>query len=161
MKKRSYLLSEIIAVAVVFAVIFGVPAAAVAYHKVHRAEHYAGEIVSIIARNDNLAGIPGHWIIQRDEVWDFQATPVSNDFEVKQGHELTLLLTAADTVHGFSLAGYDIEAVINPGKVTPITFVPDKVGEFRFECTSFCGEGHDDMHGNLIVVPADTLAALR
>ena len=42
-------------------------------------------------------------------------------------------------------------AKIEPGKVTRVVFTPDKTGEFTFSCNIFCGSGHEDMVGRLIV----------
>jgi cytochrome c oxidase subunit 2 len=33
-----------------------------------------------------------------------------------------------------------------------VRFTPDKVGRFNFHCDLFCGSGHEDMMGTLIVV---------
>ena len=35
--------------------------------------------------------------------------------------------------------------------VSRVHFTPDKVGEFHFSCDVFCGDGHEDMTGTVIV----------
>ena len=38
-----------------------------------------------------------------------------------------------------------------PKEVTRVTLTPDKAGTFSFRCDVFCGDGHEDMTGTLIV----------
>lgn len=70
---------------------------------------------------------------------------------VKEGEKVTLRITSSDVVHGFGLPDYGIEELVYPGKITRVTFVADKAGEFTFVCTSFCGVGHFEMRGTLKV----------
>ena len=79
----------------------------------------------------------------------FDFTP--NELAVKKGVPVTLELTSTDRVHGFSLPDFKLTARIEPGKVTRVTFTPDRTGEFTFSCNIFCGSGHEDMAGRLIV----------
>ena len=44
-----------------------------------------------------------------------------------------------------------LQAEIKPGEVTRVRFIPDKVGTFDFHCSVFCGTGHEDMSGTLVV----------
>lgn len=79
----------------------------------------------------------------------FDFTP--SDLTVKKGVPVALELTSTDRVHGFSLPDFKLTARIEPGKVTRVTFTPDRTGEFTFSCNIFCGSGHEDMAGRLIV----------
>jgi cytochrome c oxidase subunit 2 len=79
----------------------------------------------------------------------FDFTP--SELTVKKGVPVALELTSTDRVHGFSLPDFKLTAIIEPGKVTRVTFTPDRTGEFTFSCNIFCGSGHEDMAGRLIV----------
>ena len=79
----------------------------------------------------------------------FDFTP--SEITVKKGVPVALELTASDRVHGFSLPDLELTAKIEPGKVTRVLFTPDKTGEFTFSCNIFCGSGHEEMAGRLIV----------
>ncbi len=70
---------------------------------------------------------------------------------LKKGVPVVLELTSSDRVHGFNQPDLGLRADIVPGKVTRITFTPDKTGEFVFFCDVFCGDGHEEMSGTLIV----------
>ena len=79
----------------------------------------------------------------------FDFTP--SEITVKKGVPVAVELTSSDRVHGFSLPDFKLTARIEPGKVTRVEFTPDKTGEFTFSCNIFCGSGHEDMAGSLIV----------
>ena len=79
----------------------------------------------------------------------FSYTP--NEIKLKKGIPVILQLTATDKTHGFSAPDFNLDTAIKPGKTTELRVVPDKVGSFPFYCDVFCGSGHDDMTGKLIV----------
>lgn len=72
---------------------------------------------------------------------------------VNKGDRVVLHVTSTDVEHGFSLATYDIVETLPAGQTKTITFTADKAGEFNFFCSVFCGSGHADMRGKLIVNP--------
>jgi cytochrome c oxidase subunit 2 len=45
-----------------------------------------------------------------------------------------------------------LEATVVPDKPVRLRFVPDRVGTFEFHCDNFCGDGHEDMEGQFLVV---------
>ena len=76
---------------------------------------------------------------------------VPNEIRVKQGETVVLQFTAPEVPMGFSLPDFAVRADIMPGKVTTLRLTPDKTGSFDFLCDVFCGSGHEDMNGKLIV----------
>ena len=79
----------------------------------------------------------------------FEFSP--GEITVKKGEPVVLELTSADRGHGFYLPDFGVEAKINPGAVTRVSFAPSKTGKFNFTCDVFCGSGHEDMSGTLVV----------
>lgn len=80
--------------------------------------------------------------------WEF----VPSTITVNQGDKVILHVTSADVEHGIGLSEFGISTKnIVPGKTTDIEFIADKKGEFSFKCNVFCGSGHSDMKGMLIV----------
>ena len=71
---------------------------------------------------------------------------------VRQGEEIRLLLTTDDVAHGIGLREFGINANIDPGETTVVTFVADASGEFTFFCSVPCGAGHGSMTGKLVVI---------
>lgn len=80
----------------------------------------------------------------------FQFKPVN--ILINIGDTLRLELTTLDVTHGFQLEEYNIlNKPIVQGQTTIIEFVANIKGEFEFYCTIFCGSGHPNHIGNLIV----------
>ena len=75
-----------------------------------------------------------------------------DEIVVKKGVPVTLELMSIDRIHGFNLPDFHIRTTIEPWVSTTISFTPDKVGRFIFACDHFCGDGHDDMSGVIVVV---------
>ena len=73
------------------------------------------------------------------------------EIRLKKGEPVTLEFTSLDVPMGFNSADFNVRADILPGKVTSLLFTPDKAGKFVFFCDVFCGNGHEEMEGALIV----------
>ncbi|HUI26021.1 MAG TPA: cupredoxin domain-containing protein [Candidatus Kryptonia bacterium] len=80
----------------------------------------------------------------------FEYSP--SQITLKKGVPVMLELTSLDRHHGFKLDDFGIRADVNPGQVIRIPLVPPRAGRFVFECDVFCGDGHEDMGGEIVVV---------
>jgi cytochrome c oxidase subunit 2 len=69
----------------------------------------------------------------------------------RKGEHLKLVITALDKDHGIEIEAFNIKQELKKGVPTPIEFAADKVGEFPFKCSKFCGFGHGKMKGKLII----------
>ena len=79
----------------------------------------------------------------------FEFTP--DTITLKKGEPVVLVVSSQDRKHGFNLRGFGIRADVNPGDTARIRFTPNKTGKFTFSCDVFCGEGHEDMTGTIVV----------
>ncbi len=79
----------------------------------------------------------------------FEFSPAT--IELKVGEPVILELSSLDRKHGFRAEDLHIDAVIVPGKPTRVRLVPDRAGTFTFHCSVFCGSGHEDMTGQIVV----------
>lgn len=79
----------------------------------------------------------------------FQFIPA--EVRLKRGEEVILELSTQDVLMGFSLPDLKMRADLVPGKTQTLHITPDKAGEYVFLCDVFCGSGHEDMSGKLIV----------
>ncbi len=70
---------------------------------------------------------------------------------LKKGEPVILELRTSDRKHGFKLPAFDLRADINPDEVARVRLVPDKTGTFVFACDDFCGSGHEEMDGVIVV----------
>jgi heme/copper-type cytochrome/quinol oxidase subunit 2 len=66
------------------------------------------------------------------------------------------VLRTADGLHGIELKKFKIAKEIPRGnKPVTVEFTADEAGRFPFLCSEYCGDGHDDMKGVLVVVARD------
>lgn len=82
--------------------------------------------------------------------WEFDP----NQIIVNKGDKVKLSIKSLDVSHGFYLPSFDINKRLEPGKTETVEFIADKAGKFVFSCDVFCGSGHSDMYGSLIVEEA-------
>ncbi len=85
----------------------------------------------------------------RIEAKKFVYTP--NRVSVRQGEAVVLELTALDFAHGFSIPDLKLRVDLMPGKTVRLPLKADQVGELTFLCDNFCGSGHEEMNGLLVV----------
>ena len=79
----------------------------------------------------------------------FEYSP--NVITVRLNVPAVLELTTLDRTHGFAVPELKLEAEIKPGETARVRFVPDRLGTFAFHCNRFCGSGHEDMNGQIVV----------
>jgi cytochrome c oxidase subunit 2 len=76
------------------------------------------------------------------------------EIHARRGRALTIALTATDFLHGFAVPELGPRTDCSPGRTVELAFTPERAGRFTYLSDNFCGEGHDRMHGVLIVTDA-------
>ncbi len=71
---------------------------------------------------------------------------------LKKGEPVVLLIKSADVAHGLRFRELNLDARIDKGGTTKLSFTPDKAGDFVGHCSVFCGSGHGEMTLTLHVV---------
>jgi cytochrome c oxidase subunit 2 len=79
----------------------------------------------------------------------FQFEPAT--IEVNKGDKVRLIVTSVDVPHGIAIPEYGINERLNPGTPVTIEFTAEKEGTFTSFCSVFCGSGHSNMKGKIIV----------
>ncbi len=70
---------------------------------------------------------------------------------VNQGDKIKLILKSIDVPHGIAIKEYNVKVFADADEESAVEFVADKSGTFPFYCNVFCGGGHKEMQGKLIV----------
>jgi len=69
-----------------------------------------------------------------------------------EGERLRVLVRSADGPHGFEIKRFKVSKEVPRGsEPVAIEFTASEVGTFPILCSLFCGDGHDDMKGALVV----------
>ena len=107
-----------------------------------------------------LAGVPQPPPQADDGLRVFEVIARRFDFEpatieVTEGDRVRLLVRSADGAHGVEIKAFKVKKAVpraKPGDA-PITieFVATRAGEFPILCSEYCGNGHEDMTGALVV----------
>jgi cytochrome c oxidase subunit II len=75
-----------------------------------------------------------------------------SQIEVMEGDHVRLVVRSADGVHGIAIKKFKVSKMVPRGR-EPVTidFVASTPGTFPILCSEFCGDGHEDMTGTLVV----------
>ena len=91
--------------------------------------------------------------------WDYELVFVASAFnytpgeiEIPKGSTLKITATTKDVIHGFEVAGTNINMMLEPGFVSEYTTTLDKAGEYLIVCNEYCGVGHHTMKSMIKVV---------
>ena len=123
------------ALALVLAILIGVPAAVFSYEAL-RDRVGASREIFLVARTVERGG----WSPAR--------------IVVKQGQRVRLRILADDVTHGFQLLHFGVDAgAIKTGTTKVVEFTADRAGEFPFYCSVRCSPLHMALMGTLVVEP--------
>jgi cytochrome c oxidase subunit 2 len=79
----------------------------------------------------------------------FNFTP--SEIMLKSGQPTVLEITSLDYIHGFNVPALGIRTNLLPGPPTKVALKALAPGRYDFLCDNFCGGGHEDMNGTIVV----------
>ena len=80
-------------------------------------------------------------------MWAFEP----QDVTVPAGASVNIYLTSTDVVHGFDIVKKGVNLMAVPGAVGETTVKFDQPGVYEIVCHEYCGAGHQNMMGKIIV----------
>jgi cytochrome c oxidase subunit 2 len=106
-------------------------------------------LVAATATGDSQAQAPEPRVI---EVIAKRFVFEPSEIEVTVGERVRLAVRSADGVHGIEIKKVKASKEIPRGAApVMIEFTADEAGRFPIICSEYCGDGHDDMKGTLVV----------
>ena len=96
--------------------------------------------------SDNPLGLNPNDPIGQDNV-----VIVGDDLHLPVGRPVKVLLRSVDVVHDFYVPEFRAKMDLVPGMVTRFWFTPTRTGTFEILCAGFCGIGHPQMRGNVVI----------
>jgi len=77
--------------------------------------------------------------------------------EAVEGERLRILVKSGDGLHGFEIKKFKVSKELPRGAdPVVIEFTASEAGKFPILCSVFCGDGHADMKGMLVVAARET-----
>ena len=73
----------------------------------------------------------------------FEYSP--NIIKLKKGDHVKIVVNNKDADHGIVIPDFNVKGMDS------VEFTADKTGTFEFHCPTFCGEGHREMEGTIVV----------
>ena len=77
------------------------------------------------------------------------------------GAQVTFFASSRDVLHGYHVAGTNINVELIPGEIATWSYTFREPGEYRVSCNEYCGISHQNMVGTIQVLPAAEYAALQ
>lgn len=75
----------------------------------------------------------------------------SGDLHLPLGKPVKLLMRSLDVLHNYYVPEFRAKMDLMPGMVTYFWLEPSRAGNFEVLCLAFCGVGHPQMRGNVVV----------
>lgn len=87
----------------------------------------------------------------------FQFDPGTDEpIRVPAGSTVTFHLASADVIHGFELAGTNVNIMVIPGQIATATVEFEDEATYGMLCNEYCGAAHHSMEGQLHVVAPES-----
>lgn len=80
-------------------------------------------------------------------------SPANGIIRVPANSEVTFYVTSSDVIHGFELAGTNMNTMAVPGQVSKVTVEFGDPATYGLLCNEYCGAAHHAMEGKVVVVP--------
>ena len=87
------------------------------------------------------------------EASQFEFDPA--EIVVYEGEEVQITAVSTDVTHGLGIDEYGINRRLQPDQEEVVSFTAGEPGTYTIRCTVYCGAGHGEMQGELIVLPRD------
>lgn len=72
--------------------------------------------------------------------------------QIPKGATVHFSVTTADVIHGFEIAGTNVNMMVEPGYISTYTNTFKKAGTYTLLCNEYCGIGHHLMDATIEVI---------
>lgn len=88
--------------------------------------------------------------------WFFQfkyenGAQTTGELHVPAGRPVKLIMSSADVIHSFYVPDFRVKQDAVPGRCTSVWFNAPEAGESIIFCAEYCGTGHSDMTGTVVI----------
>lgn len=73
------------------------------------------------------------------------------EIRIPVGSTVRFTATTTDVIHGFEVAGTNVNMMLEPGYISSLEVTLDNPGTYTVVCNEYCGLGHHMMYGKVEV----------
>lgn len=81
------------------------------------------------------------------QMWSFSP----GEIRLPRGAEVTFIMTSRDVTHGLIIEQHDVNLMLLPGQIARTTTTFNRPGTYHMICHEYCGPGHQNMIGTIVV----------
>ena len=78
-----------------------------------------------------------------------------NELHLPAGRPVKVTLISEDVIHDFGVPAFRMKVDVLPGRYVSTWYLPTAPGRYHLFCNQYCGTGHADMVGDIVVMRAD------
>jgi cytochrome c oxidase subunit 2 len=87
----------------------------------------------------------------------FAFEPGTNEaLQIPANSTVRFHITSVDVIHGFELAGTNVNIMVIPGQIASATVRFDEQATYGLVCNEYCGASHHNMEGQLQIVEPES-----
>lgn len=102
------------------------------------------------------------FVVGKQWMWKYQhenGVREINNLHLPKGRPVKITGISEDVIHNFGIPAFRSKFDVIPGRYISTWYVPTKVGEYHIFCDQYCGQGHSQMVGKVIVMEPDDFDA--
>lgn len=95
------------------------------------------------------------FVVGKQWMWKMQHPGGQREIDalhVPVGKTVRVVLASQDVIHSFFIPAFRIKHDVVPGTYETVWFKPTETGEYKIECSEFCGTQHANMTGSVVVM---------
>ena len=108
-----------------------------------------GDGASFSSAVSAASSVQGEARVIRIEASNWKFTP--STINAKVGEKVQIEMVNVSGMHGIAVPELGIDVKADEGQTVTVDLPTDKAGTFPFKCNVFCGEGHREMTGTIVI----------
>jgi len=95
------------------------------------------------------------YVVAKQWMWKLQhgnGRREINELHVPVNQPVVLVMASQDVIHSFFVPAFRVKQDVVPGRYTRLWFTATRVGDYRIECSEYCGSEHSAMLGHVRVM---------
>lgn len=108
------------------------------------------------------ADAPEIFVVGKQWMWKIQhpnGVREINELHLQEGVAVKVTGTSEDVIHDFGIPAFRSKIDVVPGRYVSTWYKPIKTGSYHIFCDQYCGQGHSQMVGKVVVLTKEDYAS--